>query len=186
MGQIHAGFGIELADHMFHSRHETRRGGHGVHTHAQQQGQAAGVRGQFAADRNADALAVGRVNDPLERAHHRRMQRFVQIAHMAIVAVNGHQVMDQVVGADAEKVALAGQGVAHHHGGRGFHHDAQRQVRRVGKVLGLQFLAQFLQNAAHALHFGQTGNHGQQQRQIARHPGPQQRPQLSAENALMA
>ena len=53
---------------------------------------------------------------------------------MQVVAVDGHEVMDKVIGADAEKVAFAGQGIGDEHGRRGLHHDAQGQIGGVGQT----------------------------------------------------
>ena len=113
------------------------------------------------------------------------MQGLVEVAHMQVVAVDGHEVMDKVIGADAEKVAFAGQGIGDEHGRRGLHHDAQGQIGGVGQTGGLQLLLQFLHDAAHALHLGQAGDHGQQQGDIAFHPGAHEGAQLAAEDLLV-
>jgi len=56
--------------------------------------------------------ALGRRCHLLDQAQDRRVQRVVEVAHVFVLAVSSQGVLDQVVGADGEEIALLDQQVA--------------------------------------------------------------------------
>ena len=90
------------------------------------------------------------------------MQRLVQVRDFGIVAVGGEQVLDQIVGADREKIDLARQPRREPHRRRHLDHDADFDIgivleallEQLGLRLGQQLLgaAQFLEARDHREH----------------------------------
>ena len=68
------------------------------------------------------------IDDALQGTDDGRVHGLVEIGHVAVVAVDGHEVVDEVVRANAEKVALPCESVGDEGGGRGFHHNAEGNV----------------------------------------------------------
>ncbi|MPN54727.1 hypothetical protein SDC9_202404 [bioreactor metagenome] len=60
-----------------------------------------------------------------------------------IAAVNSGYILRQIVGADAEKIHLAGKLRRTKDSGRGFHHDTHLNIFVVGYPFGVEFLFAF-------------------------------------------
>ena len=106
------------------------------------------------------------------------MQRFVQIGHMLVAAIDGQAVLDEIVGADGEKIDLLGQQIGDQSGRRSLNHDADRHLGIEGISLRLQLGCGLLQIAAAGTDFRHPGNQGEHDAHAAEGAGPQDRPQL--------
>ena len=69
----------------------------------------------------------------LQRPQDRRVQRVVEVADVLVLAVGGQRVLDEVVGADAEEVALGGQQVGDQRRAGRLDHDAERHLAGRGR-----------------------------------------------------
>ena len=76
----------------------------------------------------------------LDRADDGGIELLVERRHGSVAAVDGHQVLDQVVRADAQEVHLCGDLLGHHRGARDLDHDADLDLRVEGNPFALQFL----------------------------------------------
>ena len=63
-----------------------------------------------------------------QHAQHRRAERLAQMADARIVAVGGHQILHQIVGADRDEIDLFQERIDHHGGRRHFEHQADRHL----------------------------------------------------------
>ena len=79
------------------------------------------------------ARAQRRLDRELDQAQHRRVQRVVEIGDLLVAAVDRERVLDEVVGADGEEIALAGERVGGERRARHLDHHAQRR-QRVGDL----------------------------------------------------
>ena len=106
----------------------------------------------------------------------------VQIRHVGIAPIGGHQVLDQVVGADAEKVTVLGQHICHEHGRWCLDHGADLGQGQAG------LLADVLRQRPHLLDLSDGGDHGDHDPQLssAVRPCPHKGGELGAEGILVA
>ena len=103
LGQFARLVHFEPADDVFDRRDAGRRGAQFIHAQADQQRREHGVAGDFAADAGPDAVLVRGIHGHLDQPQDGRMRRFVKVRDFFVRAVGGQRVLDQVVGADAEK-----------------------------------------------------------------------------------
>ena len=90
------------------------------------------VARHLAANADLDLVRVAGVHDLLEHAQNHGVRRVVEVGDPVVAAVDGEQVLDEVVRADAEKVALAGQQVAGERRAGDLDHCADAELRVEG------------------------------------------------------
>ena len=96
--------------------------------------------------------------------------------------VHRQRVLDQIIGADAEKLHVSGQGIGHN-GRRGsFDHRPDFQVLVERDVFPTQLGFALFDQLVGLLQFLQAGNHRVHHLQVAFGAGPQNRPELRAED----
>ena len=118
----------------------------------------------------------------LHQAQHRRVQGVVQVVDIFVAAVDGQGILDQIIGADAEKIHVLGQDVGNDGGGWNFHHDAHRDVLVKGDVLAAQFLLGLFQEFLGLEQLFDPGYHREHDGGVAVMAGPQDSTQLGLED----
>ena len=68
------------------------------------------------------------VDHVFQGANHRWMRRFVKVRDTIIAAVDRQQVLDQIVGPDAEEIAAPCQQIRGHRGARDLDHRADVHI----------------------------------------------------------
>ena len=111
----------------------------------------------------------------------RRMQWVVQIGHLLIGTVNGQGVLDQVVGADGQKVKVRQKHGHGQCGGWDLNHRADLE-RTIGHALRIELRASARQQSQGLANFFAVGQHGNEQIHLAMRRRSQNRPQLGQEH----
>ena len=92
---------------------------------AEQQPRHGHVAGHFAADAHALALCVAFGNGRGDQAEHRRVAGVVEVRHRLVSPVDGQRVLNQVVGADGQKIEVLEEHLHRQRCGRDFDHRAE-------------------------------------------------------------
>ena len=145
---------------------------------AEQQARQAHVAGHFAAQRDRRLRFVAGFNDMRDQVDHRRMQRVIEMRHGVVAAVDRQRVLNQVVGADRQKIEALGEGLNDQCGGRNFNHAADLDLAVVGNELVFEFLPRLRDESQSLIDFRCTHQHRDQDAQLAVVRGAQQRAQL--------
>ncbi len=93
----------EVFDLGKHSGGETE----GIGSHAEKEACENGVCGNLAADADGDLRFVSAVDDGFQCAEDCGMGGFIEVGDAVVEAIDGDEVLNQVVCADAEEVAFA-------------------------------------------------------------------------------
>ncbi len=145
---------------------------------AQQQARQARIAAHFAAHHHRRAGAVRGADGVRHQLQHRRMQGVVEVRHGIVGAVDGQGVLDQVVGADGQKIQLLGEALHHERGGRNFDHAADLDAFIVGRMLGVQAFLGGLDVVQGLVQLRQRTQHRDQHLHAAVVRGAQDRAQL--------
>ena len=173
---------VEHPDGVFDHRDGLGVGAQLLESHADQDRGVDAFAGHFAAHEDGDVVVLGRFGDVFEQAQYGRMDGVVQVGHVSVAAVDGHGVLDEVVGADAEEIDLFGDGVGHD-GCRGhFDHDAHGDALLVGQSVVFQRLGGFGDQPFGFDDLLDMGDEGQQDAYLSVVGGAQDRAQLGAEH----
>ena len=106
------------------------------------------------------------------------------MGHVLVAAVDGQGVLDQVIGADGEKIDLGSEQVRDDHRTRHLDHHPEFDFRGVGQPVGIEGSGGLADTFPGLLQFGQGADERQQDAQPAVHRGPQQGAQLGMEQGL--
>ena len=109
-----------------------------------------------------------------------------RFGHVLVAAVDGQRVLDQVVGADAEKVDLFDEMVDHHHGRGHFDHHADRHLAVERHAVLLEIFHHVGQHHLGLPQFEQRRDQRKHDLHVAQGAGPQDRPQLRAKQRQIA
>ncbi len=125
--------------------------------------------------RRTSRPACPRVSAPtticLSGAQDRRVQRVVEVPDVLVLAVGGQRVLDEIVGADAEEVALGRQQIGDERRARRLDHDAERHLGIVGDALASRARRRPRRRAASAARSSATPEmSGKQDLHAARRP----------------
>ena len=128
----------------------------------QQQADEADVAGHFAAHGHRFACRDTGFYGGADQPKHGRIQRVVEIIDLIVDPVDRHRVLDQVVGADREKIQTAGENVGADRCRRDLDHATDLHLaierHRLGRELTLdlgdhlQYLLQFVEDRQHGDH----------------------------------
>ena len=155
----------------------------GVQAHPQKVLCQRRVRPQLSADAHLAAMPVRGLRRMADHPQNGGVAGITEALQPGILPVGGQGVLCQVVGADGEEVRLLRQLLRHHHGGRGFHHDAHLH-RPCGNALGLQLGPAGLQQRFRLPNLPEGGDHGEHDGHRSEGRGPKDRPQLLPEKIL--
>ena len=156
-----------------------------MHPHPQQQEGRQRVAGHLAAD--ADLLAVEpRPGQDLEqRAQHRRVIFVVELGHVRIVAIDGQQILREIVRPHRQEIDPARQGLGLIDGRRHLDHDADRRHPHLIAFLQ-QLVVRTLDQEQGIVDLADGADHGQQQLQVVESNGrAQHRAHLAQEDLGM-
>src|SRR6266849_4233566 len=103
---------------------EERADGEVVQPEPEEHERALGVGGHLAAHPDPLAAALRCLHHVVHGAQHGGVERLVERRHLAVAAVDGEEVLDQVVGPDGEEVDLADELVGERHRRRHLDHHA--------------------------------------------------------------
>ena len=104
---------------------------------------------------------------------------------LLVQPVHGHRVLDQVVGADAEKVHALGQRFRGQRGGRDFNHRAHFHLLVEGHPFAAQLRLALVEQRVGLDEFVEARDHRIHQLHVALDAGAQNGPKLRAENILL-
>ena len=110
------------------------------------------------------------------------MGRFVKMGDFFVQAVHRQGVLDQIVGAQAEKLAAPGQGVGDQRGGGDFDHGAGTDVGVERNLFLAQFGLVFLDQGIGLFQFAHAGDHGVHELDVSLHAGAENGAELGAED----
>jgi len=166
--------------------HEKGRGGHAQDPvpEAEQQDGREGIRCHLATDTERNLPDPSRRLDRGQLAHHGGVVRGEAGCETSIPAIHRQGVLGEVVGADAEEVADAGQVIGHEDRRRGFNHDAEGHgFGRRDPLLGERprLLPQNPSGLHHLVHARDERNHDPE---VAPPGGAEDRPELGPEDLL--
>jgi hypothetical protein len=117
----------------------------------------------------------------LDGAQDGRMQRVVKVAHVFVLAIGGQGVLDQVVGADGQELALVREKVGDDGRAGRFDHGAEGNVAIVLDAFLGQLVAHVGADLAHDAPLAHAGNEGKHDAQRTHRRGPIEGAQLRAE-----
>ena len=172
-GQGRAHGAVGSSDPLRHLRHAGRAHAELAHSQANQKGQHRRVGGRVTADRDVHSGRPRRLHHPGDQGQHPRVCRQGR-AHRRIGPVQAEHLAGQVVGADREEVARAGERVRRGSGGGDFHHHAE--LGHVGAGLG----GGVRQRRPHQRHLLQGAHHRHHDAQLGIPAGAQHRTELIA------
>ena len=109
--ELLAGGNIKAADCLFHARHQGRTGAEFVDAETDQQRSKFNISRQLTAYTDPNAGGMGGINDGFEHAGDGGMGWIMQMRDAFISTIGSHQVLKQVIGADAEELHLLRQEV---------------------------------------------------------------------------
>ncbi len=104
-------------------------------------------------------MRVRRINAGFDQAQNGRVGRFIEVGDFFIHPVHGQRILDEIVCADAEKIASPRERIRHHRGRGNLNHHADFQVFVERHVLRAEFALELSQQAVGLVQFVQTGNH---------------------------
>ena len=113
------------------------------------------------------------------------MRRLVKVGDLFVQPVDGQRVLDEVVGADAEKLHALGQAVGDHRRGRRLDHHPDLDGVGKGRAFGAELGAAFVEQHVGGLEFLHAGDHRVHDFQVAKDAGPQDGAELRAEQVLL-
>ena len=162
------------------------RGGHGdfVEAEAGEQGQARGFAAEFAAEANPAAVGVGGVHGLAQELPERGMEIIGDIGDADVAAIGGGEILEQVVGAEAEKVRAGAETMDGEGGGGNLEHRADRHSGIVGNVRLAEVFLFRGDDAAGPFHFLDGRNHGDEHLERTGGRGAGEGADLGAENGL--
>ena len=111
-----------------------------LQSHSQQQPRVSGVARHLSAHCDGNSHLLSGSYRRLNKAQHRRVKRIVKIVDLVIHAIDGNSVLDQIVGADGQKIQLAGEYVGAYRCCRHLDHGADGH----GLVIGLPLVIELL------------------------------------------
>ena len=172
-------FDINAAQQILHPRHRAAVHRQMAVTEADKDRHAHRVARHLAAQAQIDAKALRVMGDHRQRPQYRRMQAVIHAGDPGIVAVDGQQVLGQVVRPYRDKIDPAGQLRQHKDHRRDLqHHPQARTWDGVADHL-FHFPAGAIDQPTGLIHFLQTGHHRQQNAEVAGGGvGAQHRPHL--------
>ena len=91
-----------------------------------------------------------------DQLQHRRVQRVIEVRHGIVGAVDRQGVLDQVVGADGQKIQVLGEGVHRQRRGGNFDHAADRDAGIEGHAFRRQLLLGVADQVQGLAQFGQA------------------------------
>ena len=118
--------GIDLEDFVLHAQQPRGQHRERPQPHAQQQRRHAVFPGHFAADADRLVRLAGCTDGQGDETQHGRVQLVVHVGDAVIGTVDGQRVLHQVVGADRQKIQLAGKDAGRQCGRRHLDHAAHR------------------------------------------------------------
>ena len=142
------------------------------------------VPGHFAADAYRNPRLLRGLNGLLQHAENGRVIRVIHVRDFLVHPVHGQDVLDQIIGADAEKVRFLGQQIGDGRRRRNLDHDTDLNAGIKSKAAGAQILFGLLQNPVGGPNFFQGGDHRVQDFHVAVSAGAQNRGQLGFEQLL--
>ncbi len=110
--------------------------GKAAQPHAQKQTGQARVARHFTANTDFFALQLALMDGVGNQLQHGRVQRVIHVRHRLIGAVNRQGVLDQIIGADGQKVEILQKRAQRQRGGGNFNHcaDFDRAIHRTARV----------------------------------------------------
>ena len=106
----------------------------------------------------------------------------VKVGDAFVPAIDGHGVLHEVVGADAEEFDFAGELVGDERGGGDFDHGADFDVSAVGNALRRELVFAFLQDGIGGTEFVDLRHHGIHDADVAMNGGAEDGAELGFEN----
>ena len=125
------------------------------------------------------------LNDLPDAAQHRRIKGGIKIRHLCVAAIRRHDILCEIIGADAEKIRFLRQQIRDHAGGGCFDHHADLQRRIIRNFCGGERLLLLPDQGAHPLHFGKIGHQRNHQPDLPEMRRAQNRTQLCAAERFM-
>ena len=107
------------------------------------------------------------------------------MGHELVHPIDGQGVLDQVVGADGEKVGVLGQQIGHGHRRGHLDHDAHLELRVEGHPLGGQLPLYVFQHLASLQQLSHPGDERKHHPHLAVHRSAQDGPKLGAEQGRL-
>src|SRR5208337_4484498 len=108
-------------------------------------------------------------------------QRLAKVRNLRIVSIRGHEILDQVVGADRDEVGLAQQGVDAEGGGGNLDHHARLDILGKEYTFPPKVVARLLHHLVDLAQLFQGRDHRKEHRDLAVSPGTQDGSDLSDE-----
>ena len=109
------------------------------------------------------------------------MQPIVEVSHAFIPAIHRQRILSQVIGSDAEEIALGRQRVGRNRGCWDLDHDSHLHVGIKLFAARSHPLPNFRHQGPHFSEFLHTRNHGKKQFRMPRHTGTEYRAKLDSE-----
>ena len=145
--------GVEFADGVFDAGDLDGGDAEFLDAEADEEGGEADVAGHFSADAGPDAVLVGCGGDAFHEADESGVAGLIEAGDAFISAVHGDGVLDEVVGADAEEIDFAGEGIGHDGGGGDFDHAADFEFAVEGDAFCDEFEFAVFEEAAGGAEF---------------------------------
>jgi len=127
-------------------------------------------------------VAVGGVCDHLEKPQNGGVRRLIKVRHALIHAIHRERILDQVVGADAEKIDFARQPFGAHGRARDFNHGADFGFRIELLTFAFQFRFALFEDGQGAAQFLEPRDHRKHDLHVPHRARPDDGSQLRFEN----
>jgi len=173
---------LEMADEELDGGQEWRRGAEFIHAQAEQERRHDGVAAHLAANGGVDAVMVGGVHGGLDETQDGGVRGLVEVRDLFVQPVHRQGVLDEVVGAEAEKFGVFAQQVGDDRRRGDLDHHADSQVLVKGHVLGAQLDLALFEKRVGLQDFIQPRDHRVHHLDIALHAGAEDGPQLGTKD----
>ena len=127
-------------------------------------------------------MRIRHTHRAMDEAQDGGMQWRKPAGEIGVATIDRERVLHEVVGADAEKGHVVGQGIGAHRGRWCFDHDAERNVGAMRHAAAGKFTRRLRKEESRLTHFVDRHDEGQHDAHVAVHGGAEQCPQLRFED----
>ena len=158
---------IDTSQQVFDPRHRTTVHGQVAIAKTNQDRHAHRIARHFTAQPQVNAEAFGIMRNHRQRPQHRGMQAVIHAGNPGVVAIDGEDILSQVIGPYRDKIHAAGKIRQHKDHRRHFQHYAKTRARNSVANHLFDFTAGAIDQTARLIHLIKTGHHRQQNTQVA-------------------
>ena len=134
---------IQASNRLFNTWNQCGAGTELVNTKSEQQRGEFDVTGQFATNADPDSCCVGSIHDGLQDPDDGRIRGVMEMRNPFIATIDGHQVLEEIVGPNAEKLYLVGENICHQSGAWDLDHDTEFHVLLEGNASSAELIGRF-------------------------------------------